>query len=352
MPFYSKYADPEVTMIRLVAIQALLFFVAQNALAQNERASCPGLNEPTSAERQASCWFERALSGSTECAEVRNGVNACIRHAAGWCTEAAFDEPSVANICFWAHLQAGQFEDAQALKRYIVEPTTDVTRCLQALESTKVKFASIPIGAELRVNGQQYGKAPVEVELKGSWWKDKVVASFGSDRSATEVEVSQQELKAAFDKKRCLMEEVTVKGPQKPPASVAETVPAEVVKPPTDATMQTSSGVSLPAVILLAVGGAGVITGVVLLAIAATNAVDLKSQEKGTTWTRELEDKDKSLEPLSIGGGIALGVGAAVATLGIVLITTDGESSTSVPDDKESYELSLKGQGIELAGRF
>ncbi|MBN1654053.1 MAG: hypothetical protein JXA30_09775 [Deltaproteobacteria bacterium] len=338
-------------MLRLVTL-AILFFVAQNVSAQAELSTCPGLDQTTSAELQASCWLEQAQNDSSACTDDQQGVNACIRHAAEWCALAAFDEPAAANTCFFAHLQAGQFEEALALKRYMIEPTPDVTRCLRALETTKVKFVSVPAGAELWVDGRLYGKAPVDVELRDAWWKRKVVASFGDGPDATEVAVSPRELSAAFDGEACVMAEITIKGPEVPSSFVAEPLPSKAVAPRTDASMETSSGVSLPAVVSLAVGGAGVVTGVVLLTLAATRASDLSSQKEGTTWSSKLEDKDQSLEPLSIGGAIALGVGAALSTLGVVLITTDEQSPSTAPGEKASYSLRLKGQGVEWAGCF
>jgi hypothetical protein len=263
----------------------------------------------------------------------------------------------MANTCFFAHLQAGQFNEAQALERYIIEPTTDVTRCLQALETAKVKFVSVPTGAELRVDGHVYGKAPVEVELRSPWWNHKIFLTFGAGPSATEVEVSPQELMAAFDKKACIMTGVTVRGPEVVPSTpVAEPLPPQTVEPPADTSIststETSSGILPLSAVSLALGGAGVVTGAVLLAIAGVRASDLNSQKEGTQWSSELEDKDKSLKPLSIGGGIALGVGAALATVGLVLIIKDERSSTSPPGEKEFYSLRLNGLGIELAGRF
>jgi hypothetical protein len=200
-------------MRRLVTF-GILLVTAQTALAQSESLDCPGLKPNASVEQQVLCWFERERSGAGGCAtDNENAPSTCALQTVNWCTRASLDEAPVANACFLADLRIGQPEEALAVKRYIQTPTAEVTRCQQALEAITIRFVSDPVGAELLVDGQSHGKAPVEVALHGSWWKSNVVARFGAGESVTEVAVSRKELMAAFDRRACTMAEVAVRGP-------------------------------------------------------------------------------------------------------------------------------------------
>jgi hypothetical protein len=341
--------------MRILVTLGILLLAMQTARAQSEGRECPGLESGASAEQQALCWFERDQRGAAdECAAVKDGISTCTRQTASWCAEAAFDNASVADACFLSHLRAGQLDEALSIERYLQTPTGEVAKCQQTLKSVTVKFVSVPAGAEILVDGHSYGKAPVEVELRGQWWKSAALARFGADDGVTETEVSRQDLIAAFDRRACAMAEVVVKGseaaaPFTPSILAPQTIADEAsTKTPTD--KQTK--ISVPAVVAIAVGGAGIITGGVLLAIAVSRVSDLQSPRDGTPWNEDLKNKNNSLKPLRIGGGVALGAGAALAAVGVVLLTMAGGSSPENAAEKASQTLRLAGQGIQWTGGF
>jgi hypothetical protein len=338
-------------MIRLLSLGILLLYT-QTLRAQDERPKCPSAQADASAERQAKCWFERTQNSPKECVADKDGNNPCELHAVAWCADAVFDDPDSATTCFLAHVHTRQFEQAKSVRRYLNNPTEAVSNCGKALEAVRVKFVSVPDSAEILVDGYSYGKSPIEVELRGEWWNSKVVAIFDDGVKAKEVKVPSKDITAAFDRQKCVMAQVSIQGPDNTP--MPEILPLESVPTDADAEAQNSKPFPVTAVVSLSLGGAGLVTGGILIAMAASRASYLRSLNEGTTWTLCLENKDKSLSPLSIGGGIALAVGAALATAGIVLLTTDDEnaSSQSAAGEGASTSLGLNGQGIQWLGRF
>jgi hypothetical protein len=335
-------------------VTLVILVIAQTALAQASRRECPGLKAGAREAQQALCWFEKEQKGAAECAVDKAGDSACRQQAALWCAGALLDDAPVANACFLANLRAGQLEEALALKRYLQSPTAEVIRCGQALQSITVKFVSVPTGAELMIDGRSYGKTPVEVELRDHWWRSAAVARFGSGESTTEVEISRKELMDAFNRLSCTMAEVAVTGPESAPTpSVQSPQPLSSEALTEETPDDERAGVSIPGVISMAVGGAGIITGGVLLAIALSRKSEVSNPDDDTQFSPDIQDKGDSVKPLSIGGFTALGVGAALATVGIVLIATSGGSSTEeAPGSSANGTLRLTGQGIQLTGTF
>jgi hypothetical protein len=337
--------------MRLSIAFSILLLTAQTALAQSGDGTCPGLDASAGADKEVLCWFDREQSGAEECVADNEGVSVCARQIATWCPRAVLDDPAVANACFLAHVRAGRLDNALLLDRYLQSPTVEVVTCRQALRGITAKFASIPSGAELLVDGQSYGKTPVEVKLRSQWWKSKVVARFGAGDGATEVDISRQDLTRAFDRRACAMaEDVVVKGPEA--ASLAPSTQTSQSSAVEEAPAEKRSGVSVPAVVTMALGGAGLITGGILLAIAASRYSDLKSLPKDTTWNTSLRDKDESVKPLSIGGFAALGAGAALATVGVILLVMSSDSSPERAVDAANRTLRFTGQAIQWAGTF
>jgi hypothetical protein len=339
-------------MKRLVTIGILLVMV-QTAKAEDERSACPGLTENSSADQQALCWFRRSTDDPGACAAAKKGVNPCISQAAAWCGNATFDDPSVASACFLAHLRAGQFAEAQTLQRYLSSPEAQVDKCMKALDSIKVRFTTVPAGAEILIDGREYGRAPVDAELRAPWWKSKVIASFGIGQGATDVKVSSNDFIASFNRQTCDMAEVTIRAPEtasSTKASSSESPPATDL--PLEEPPAKGGGVSPTAIIALAVGAAGVITGGILLGIAGSRASYLRSRDNDTQWSSKLADYDQSLKPLSIGGGVALGLGAALTAVGIVMVTTGWGSSSPEGADDAVVSLRLNGPSIQCEGTF
>jgi len=81
---------------------------------------------------------------------------------------------------------------------------------------------------------------------------------------------------------------------------------------------------------LLFGGGLAVaITGGALLGVAASDVDRVENAPQDAPWS-DYEESASRAEPLSIAGGVLLGVGAAAAALGIVLAVTSGGSDESV----------------------
>jgi hypothetical protein len=345
----------EQKMKRLLTI-GILIIATQTALAQSERRECPGLKAGAADDQQAQCWFEKAQKCTIDALDSDSEANECIQQAARWCASALLDDPVAANSCFLANLRAGKLDEALALKRYLRQPTVEVGRCRQALEGVSVKFVSEPAGAQIRVNGQPYGKTPVEVELPGRWWQGSISARFGVGDNATEAEVPQKALMDAFDTHACTMAEVTAKGPALAQPSTQTPQPLSSQAPRNETQSERRAGTSVPGIILTAAGGAGIVAGGVLLAIALSRRADILSVSKDSSgnneqWTKAYQDKADSVKPLSIGGFAALGAGAALATVGIVLLVNHGASSESAVS-AATPTLQLTGQGVQLSGSF
>lgn len=95
--------------------------------------------------------------------------------------------------------------------------------------------------------------------------------------------------------------------------------------------------------IVLAAGGAILVTGAVLLGVAAADVASVEGAERGTAW-RSVEDAYGRSEAVSIAGGVLLGVGAAAATAGIVWVAASGGQS--------EVEVTPTAGGVIVRGTF
>lgn len=353
-PYFTLHSVKAIKMRALLTICISILIVGKAHADGSERANCPGLNADATTEQQALCWSERAQSqdSADKCEIGREGINDCILQTARWCSTATFDDPAIARTCFLAHLRARQFDEAQSVQRYIQNPTTQFTTCLQALEAVTVRIVTVPVGAEVIVDGRLSGKAPLELNLPDRWWKSSITARFGAGEAATEIDVSARDLISALDTDTCTMAELTVRGPE-----AASPIPVDNPLPltsqiPVKATSDQASMFPATAVVSLALGGAGLISGAVLFGIAANRVSYLRSLDNNTTWSSDLDDKVNSLKPLNIAGGVSLGIGAALVTVGIILMTTSGGSSSAPTEDGNSLGLRLRDREIAWEGRF
>lgn len=104
-------------------------------------------------------------------------------------------------------------------------------------------------------------------------------------------------------------------------------------------------GAPVGPIVTVAVGGAAVAGGIVLLALASSSAAEVEDAPDGTPWT-DVEGDYDSAGALGIAGGITLGLGAAAVAAGLGwLIAGSGG------DDAE-YALRIGPTGVDLTGRF
>lgn len=295
--------------------------------AQAQRLSCPGLGASASAEQQAVCWFDADNRGAAQCEAKRIGVSPCALQSVAWCADAALEQAAVSNACFLSNIRAGQFEEALSIAEYLQKPSEEVDRCRKALGSISIRIVSEPAGAQVEVDDKPLGAAPVEATLAENWWKSRVKARFGAGEDVIEVAAAGERLIAAFDRRQCVMGELVLRGPMavqsEPAAEVQKTKAA--VGPETAPTAQEPGveqkrGVSVPGVTLSAIGGAALITGVILVAIAESRASDIGSPKQGASWSSVNSDY-KSVTPLRIGGWTCIGAGAVIAAVGVVFLT-------------------------------
>jgi hypothetical protein len=294
--------------------------------AQAQRLSCPGLRDSAGAEKQAVCWFEADSRGGAQCEAKRGGVSPCTLQSVAWCADAALEEAAVSNACFLSNVRAGQFEEALSIVEYLQKPSEEAKRCRKALRSISIQIVSEPAGAQVEVDDRPLGQAPVEATLGENWWKSRVKARFGSGKEAMEVVAAGERLMAAFDRRRCEMAELVLRGPmasESEPPSEAQKAEGSVgqqtdlsVK---DQGVEQKPGVSVPGVALVAVGGAALITGVVLVAIAESRAGNISSPKDNPAWS-SVESDYKSVTPFRIGGWTCIGAGAVMAAVGAVLL--------------------------------
>lgn len=325
----------------------LLSAYVQYVFAQTGRSDCPGLDDKPKAEQQSVCWFDRAERGEAECSASQNSDNPCMLQAASWCADAVFNQAQTANACFFSYLRTGQFEEALAVQRYLQEPSEQVAKCLRALEKISVKIASTPTGAEILIDGRSHGVAPVEVDLVGQWWKREMAARFQTGQVVSEKRVSARELRAVFDPGACVIGQLTIQRTQLERLEASLT-PAQISN--SELPSEKASAISIPGVVMSAFGGAGLITGSVLLVIAESNASEVRNPDGRTPMTEEVKDKYYSVKPMRIGGGVALGVGAALAAAGVALLIRGASKDTNA--NQPGATLLFSGQGLQWTSMF
>jgi tetratricopeptide (TPR) repeat protein len=80
--------------------------------------------------------------------------------------------------------------------------------------------------------------------------------------------------------------------------------------------------------IVVGIGGAAAITGAILIGLAAADVASVEGAAQGTAWADVSGAYDRS-EPMSIAGGVLLGVGVAAAAAGVVWAVAGGSSGSS-----------------------
>jgi len=309
--------------LSLVFIALLIFALTSRSYAQ--RMTCPGLEDSATVEQQAMCWFEADNRGDTRCEAKQGGVGACTLQSVAWCADAVLDDAAVSKVCFLSNIRAGQFEEALAIAEYLQTPSEEVQQCRRALSSIVIRIVSEPEGARIEVDGKQVGAAPVETTLGKAWWKNRVEAKFGSGEGSIEVVASGDRLMAAFDRRRCAMQVLVLRAPvKKEQATGLKTQKNKALVATEIGTMgkEPAGGVSAPGIALTAAGGAAVITGVILVAIAESNAASISSKTDGVgdSW-KSVEGDYEDITPFRVGGWVSIGVGAVLAAVGVILLT-------------------------------
>jgi hypothetical protein len=320
-----------------VLVMVVLLAPISRALAQ--RTSCPGLDNSAKVEQQALCWFETDNRGDAGCETTRGGVSQCILQSVAWCADAALDDAAVSSACFLSNVRAGQFEEALAIADYLQTPTQEVQQCEKALSSVAIRIVSEPEGAAIEVNGKPAGKAPIETTLAQDWWKNKIKARFGSGTEAVEVVVADDRLMAVFDRRTCAMGELVLQGPatvEHAPGLMTQKIGTvggtKIIAKRKDA--GEGEGVSVPGIALTAAGGAALITGVIFVAIAESNAarVSSKTEGMGDSWSSVKGDYE-NITPFRAGGWVSIGAGAVLTTIGVLLLT---DAFDTAPSDSAS----------------
>ncbi len=102
-------------------------------------------------------------------------------------------------------------------------------------------------------------------------------------------------------------------------------------------------GIDLGGLILSSAGGAVLVAGVVMVAIAAADVSSVENAADGSSWSSVSGAYDRS-QPLSIAGIAAIAAGAIAAGIGVVLLLTRGRGSETA--------VSIGPGGVSLRGRF
>jgi len=88
-------------------------------------------------------------------------------------------------------------------------------------------------------------------------------------------------------------------------------------------------GVSIPGVILIAGGGAALVTGAVLLGVAFAEKASLEDPDGMPTWTEDRQAAADQVPILAGAGEVLLGVGVAALAVGVILMVVDGGGDDS-----------------------
>jgi Protein of unknown function (DUF1566)/PEGA domain len=197
--------------VLVVVAVSLLGPFASCALVRAEPTipACPEVIDGADAAQQVACWTALQSRSDPRC-----GSGACDHAITEWCKTAALDVPEVGHACFLAQIRTGDFAAAVASSEYLQAPTAPVVRCQSALETpVDLRIVSNPPGATVQVDGVTYGSAPIVARLRTPWWERKIAALFGAMGSAATVEVTDEQLRAAFDTRACAMADLVVNGP-------------------------------------------------------------------------------------------------------------------------------------------
>lgn len=295
------------------------------------RLPCPEMRPAASAAEQAVCWWERQLaaSESQRCsADAPGGAGlTCAEAAFAWCARAALDEPQVATACFRAAIAVGELEAARELVEYVRE-TDPVTAQCRALftDGARTRVVSGGASATVTLDGRALGAAPADVRLAPPWWDHRIEVRF--PRGETR-QLGPSDIRPALGAATCSLTDLVVVPPAVP-AGLEPTTPRRRPRPdPGGSTPATrtrgprSSRDSdapslLGGVATLAAGGLLAGGGALLLVVAHERASALEQPAPGSVWTGALQSDLDSVNPLSVAGALALGVGVGAATAGVI----------------------------------
>ncbi|MCC7542838.1 MAG: PEGA domain-containing protein [Deltaproteobacteria bacterium] len=305
------------------ALVLLVLLVTAPAHAQ-ERTPCADVPADASAADQALCWDTRIQRGAEECTGDRSTV--CTERLAAYCEDAALDDANVSAACFRAFVRLGRHEPAAATVRYLRELTEAAGRCRAAYtEPVSFRVVTNPAGAEVVVEGESYGTAPVEIRLSQPWWTRHVTVLFATRGARTRVvELARERLEAAFDRSSCGTRDVVVQGPA---GTITEPPPGPDADDRRSPPVVERARVSVPGLVTTVAGGAIAIAGSVLLVLAETWAQELHDLEPGSTWDADRQAQLDRIEPTRIVGGTVLGIGVIAIGAGLTLLLLDDGGS-------------------------
>lgn len=317
----------------LLVLVAVLALVPSLAFAQE---TCPGLDAQATRFEQAQCWYTRQRTAHALCRPSDAGAGACITQASTWCAGAPSSDQHELNVCFLSHVGARRFDDAAAIVASIRDVTAEAASCHRAF-TVGVGVRVIAASAEIVIDDQPFGSAPVETTLRAPWWQHRIVARFGRAPPVDVVRGSDA-LRAAFDAETCTMADLVIAAPSARAADEA----TERSSFPVFGVVMSSSGAAVAA------------AGVVLLLVAQSNVSDLGDDERDSEWSAAHQSRLDDIGSLRIGGGVALGVGLAAASVGVVALLA---GSGTRPDRRarhrpHGWRLSSRSSGMELRWDF
>jgi hypothetical protein len=280
--------------------------------AQPTRAVCPGLGPEASAAEQALCWFKSDERGDAAC---RGGVK---DPAGSEASDGATDEREDAT----SDEQQGETPNSSAAVNPCIENA--VAWCADAaLDDQAVADAC----SQARVRAGGGGRAVEEPD--------------GTETEATAPPEPEGKIEQAPDYATAEQGGISASADDTP-------IETEIA---TDAPTKTErKGVSVPGLILTGVGAAGIITGGVLFAVAASQSADLADAEPGTPWTDRMQNDHDGVTTLRVGGGVAMQAGALLVGVGVVLLL--GYASDEDDTETSRLEVSPLGRGVDLKWRF
>lgn len=146
---------------------------------------------------------------------------------------------------------------------------------------------------------------------------------------------------------RILEQAIAAHTPAPPPEVESTPPPTDAAPPPPSATPAASSGPDAGALVLTVVGGVIAIAGAVLLGVGMMDTASVEHASYPAHWSDVQGAYDRAF-PLTLTGGIALGVGAAAAIGGVLWIAL----GTSPTGSGGSVSASLGLDGLTLRGTF
>ncbi len=299
-----------------IAVLACLYSAPPAAAETPPRVPCPGLAEDASPARHALCWFESDERGDALCkGETTDEAQAAT-------PDGSTDETGDAT----SDRAAGEAPVQKAgMNRCI---SNAVAWCAEAaLEEPQVANACslVRTRAGLPVEAADAALPATETDAEP-------LPSAAAPEAEAAPEPEGATLQAEADPEGALPEP-TYGSDQQPSA--------ETLK---------EAGVSVPGLVLTSLGAAGIITGGVLFAMAASQSADLADAEPGTEWTRQMQDDHDRVTALRVGGGLVMQAGAILVGVGVVLLLGDGSGGDEA--DVSRLELSPLGKGVDLKWRF